>query len=109
MPGQNGGRRQGAGRKPNVEGRIWCREVVDDPEIRALVVKALRQQLAKNDTSGYESLFRHGYGAPPSTGSLSVALGAGDGPVEFRCTFDDGAALDVAIAAPAPVPAEIPE
>lgn len=103
-----GGRRAGAGRKPNVEGRVWARAAVDDPVRREAVLRAIDKQLADGNTQGYESLFRHGYGAPPTNGSLSVALGSGDGPVEFRCIFDDGSDLDASSAASAAVSADVP-
>lgn len=104
----NGGRRLGAGRTPNVEGRVWARKAVDDPARREAVLRAIDRQLAEGNTQGFESLFRHGYGAPPTNGSLSVALGGGDGPVEFVCVFDDGTEIDAAASAAAPVPDEIP-
>lgn len=105
----NGGPRLGAGR-PNVrgEGRARCRALVDDETRWKLLEAAIDKQLREGVTTGFEAIFRHGYGAPPANSTLDVRLGSGDGPVEFRCVFDDGSGFDPSTSPVAPVPGEIP-
>lgn len=58
-------------------------------------------QLAKGETSGFEAIFRHGYGAPPQ--ALDVKSTLSEGNVQFVCHFADGS---VAFAEPPTVSAD---
>lgn len=45
-------------------------------------------QLAEGNTSGFEAIFRHGYGAPPQALDVKSTLKGED--VTFVCHFSDG-------------------
>lgn len=71
-----------------IGGRQRCREAVDDPKRWRAVLRAIDKQLEEGDTSGFEALFRHGYGAPPQALDVKTSLNIQEST--FVCHFADG-------------------
>lgn len=87
--GPFGGKRIGAGR-PNTTGvksfgfRDWCRRVVTDPAVQALMAAQ-----AATDPDFALKLAEHGFGRPCQAIEVS---GPSRGPIRYRAEFPDEAA-----------------
>jgi hypothetical protein len=71
-----------------VGGRERCRVAADDPKRWRRYLAAIDAQLEKGETSGFEAMFRNGYGAPPQ--ALDVRTNLNSKETVFICHFADG-------------------